>query len=110
MKNRRFYNRKADLYRPSRWTNNLETLPETPTASFKCTLQNIAGEDMGEKFGREINRVIRAYRFFSDYLDVQIWDKIVIDEITYIVNSANVYKGSFRTFCKAYLVKWEWPE
>lgn len=104
-----FYNREAILYRPVRNETTMITSFEE-VAHFKCALQNIAGEDMGEKFGREINRVIRAYRFFSDYLDVQIWDKIEIDWVDYIVNSANVYKGSFRTFCKAFLIRWEWPE
>ena len=105
----RFYNRTATLYRTVRNQETMITSFEE-IATFKCALQNIAGEDMWEKFGREINRVIRAYRFFSDYLDVQIGDKIIIDNEEYIVNSANIYKGSFRVFCKAYLIKWEGKE
>ena len=104
-----FYNRKAELWRTVRNETTMIT-SFVKQAEFKCALQNIAGEDMWEKFGREINRVIRAYRFFSDYLDVQIGDKIIIDNEEYIVNSANVYKGSFRVFCKAYLIKWEGKE
>lgn len=102
-----FYNRTATLYRTVR---NEETLITEfkEIATFKCALQNLAWEDMGERFGRELERVYRAYRFFSDFLDVQISDKIVIDWVEYIVNSSNVYQWSYRTFCKAYLIKWEW--
>lgn len=103
----RFYHRTAEHYRPVRdeWTL---TTSFKKLDTFKCALQNLYWDEQWERWGKEYDRVYRTYRFFSDYLDVQIWDKLVIDWVDYIVNSSNVYQWLLRTFCKWYLIKWEW--
>ena len=102
-----FYNRKATIYKPVRDETTMITSRQE-RATIKCALQCLYGDDQWERRGRELNRVYRAYRFFSDYLEVEIWDKIIIDWVDYICNSMNIYKGTFRTFAKGYFIKWEW--
>ena len=101
-----FYNRTATIYTQVRDETTMITSRQEK-ATVKCVLQCLYWDDQWERWGRELDRVYRAYRFFSDYLWVEIGDKIIIDWVDYICNSINVYKWTFRTFSKGYFIKWE---
>ena len=71
-----FYNRTATIYTPTRDETTMISWWKEK-ATIKCALQCLYWDDQWERRGRELNRVYRAYRFFSDYLDVQIGDTAI---------------------------------
>ena len=77
-----FYTKSGALYRRTTNANKVSSYPATPITNFSCKVdpvQDTAGT------GLESAPVYEVFQVFTDYMDVQSGDKIVIDSSTYLV-------------------------
>lgn len=95
------YNKKATLYTYSRNTNNVASYWTTWTL-FACNVQPVSTRDWIEWVA-----LLKTRKMYSDK-QVGVWDKIVIDSVSYIVDSVENRDWTKRKFFKSFIVESNW--
>ena len=95
------YNKKASLYTYSRNQYNVASYSETWTL-FACNIQPLSTRDW-----IEWTAMLKMKKMYSDK-QVNVWDKIVIDWIAYIVDSVEHRDWTKRKFFKSFIVESNW--
>jgi len=95
------HNKTAVVYTYARNANMVSTY--TVGDSFECNIQPVSVND---GFTWEI--VYKMRKLYTDYTSLKVWDKLVIDTITYVVKEFQSRDGSHSKYCKAFIQKSEW--
>lgn len=95
-------NKVATLYKYSRNEKKVSTYAKD-WVSITCAIQPASTSDWLE--GEE---VFNTYRLYSSYLDIGVWDKIVLGEVTYIVKQVQKRRGLLRDYTKAFINESIW--
>ena len=95
------YNKKATLFSYSRNSKNVATYSEEWTL-FACNVQPVNTKDWFEWVA-----LLKTRKMYSDK-KVRVWDKIIIDWITYIVDSIESRDWTKRKFYKSFIVESNW--
>lgn len=91
------YNKKATLYKYTRDnTTNVSSYNWTWTL-FACAIQPVWVKDWLEWVD-----ILRTRKMYCDKA-VEVWDKVVIDWVSYIVNSVELWDGKKRKFYKSFI-------
>lgn len=92
------YSKTATLYKYSTNENNVSSY-STTWASFACSIQPVGAKDWLEWID-----FLKTRKMYSDK-EVEVWDKIVADWVTYIVDSVLLWNGLRRKFYKSFIVE-----
>ena len=95
------YSKTATLYKYSTNENNVSSY-STTWASFVCSIQPIS-----EKNSIEWINFLKTRKMYSDK-KVEVWDKVVSDWVTYIVDTVQVWNGLRRKYYKSFIVESNW--
>ena len=95
------YNKKATLYTYSRNQKNVASYSQSWTL-FACNIQPVSTKDWFEWVA-----LLKTKKMYSDK-QVWVWDKIIIDSITYIVDSVEHRDWTKRKFFKTFIVESNW--
>lgn len=96
-------NKVATLYKYSRNSTTKVSSYSTTWTSITCSIQPASTSDWLE--GEE---VFNTYRLYSSYLDIGVWDKIVLGGVTYIVKQVQKRRGLLRDYTKAFINESIW--
>lgn len=95
------YNKKATLYKYSKNQYWVSSYALTWTL-FACAIQPVWEKDWLEWID-----ILKTKKMYCDK-KIEVWDKVVIDWITYIVNSTQLWDGSRRQFYKSFINESNW--
>lgn len=93
------YNKKAILYTYSRDEITKVASYWGTWTIFACNIQPLSTKD-----STEWKDLLKTRKMYSDK-KVWVWDKVVVDEITYIVDSVEHRDGVKRKFYKSFIVE-----
>lgn len=92
------YNKKATLYTYSRNSNGVSSYWTTWTL-FACNIQPVSTKDW-----IEWTALLKTRKMYSD-IQVNVWDKINCDWITYIVDSIQHRDWIKRKYFKSFIIE-----
>lgn len=95
------YNKKAYLYTYSRNDYWVSSYSDSWTL-FACNIQPVSTKDWLEWIA-----LLKTRKMYSDK-QVWVWDKIVVDDNTYIVDSVENRDWVKRKFYKSFIVESNW--
>lgn len=95
------YNKKATLYTYTRNSNGVSSYWSTWT-TFACNIQPLNTKDWIEWAD-----FLKMRKLYSDKV-LTVWDKVVCDWITYIVDRTENRDWAKRKFCKSFIIESNW--
>ena len=95
------YNKKATLYTYSRNSNGVSSYWTTWTL-FACNIQPVSTKDWIDWVD-----FLKTRKLYSDK-QLNVWDKIVCDWITYIVERTEHRDWTKRKFFKSFIIESNW--
>lgn len=96
------YNKTATLYTYSRNTTTKVASYSTTWTSFACNIQPVNTKD-----GIDWVDFLKTKKLYSDK-QLNVWDKVVCDWITYIVERTEHRDGLKRKFFKSFINESNW--
>jgi len=94
------YNKTATSYRYTRNASMVSSYAEL--ATFVCNIQPVSVNDWFEG-----EMVYKMKKMYTDYDWLQVWDKIVIDSVSYILKEYERWDGKYRKYYKSFIQKSE---
>ena len=96
------YNKKATLYTYSRDNTTKVASYSSTWTLFACNIQPVSTKDW-----IEWTSLLKTRKLYSDK-QLNVWDKIVCDWITYIVDSTQHRDWTRRKFFKSFIIESNW--
>lgn len=91
------FNKKATIYKYTR-DNTTKISSYTPGSVFACNIQPVGVNDWFEQA-----TVYKYKKLYTNYANLKVGDKIVIDSRSYIVKQIEDRQGTKRTFYKVFI-------
>jgi len=91
------FNKKATVYTYTR-NKNTKISSYNSGSTFACNIQPIGVNDWFDQA-----TVYKSKKLYTNYANLKVGDKIVVDSISYIVKQIDDRRGTKRTFYKVFI-------
>lgn len=91
------FNKKATIYKYTR-DSNTKISSYTPGSVFACNIQPVGVNDWFEQA-----TVYKYKKLYTNYANLKVGDKIVVDSRSYIIKEIEDRQGTKRTFYKVFI-------
>jgi len=97
------YNKRATLYKYSRNATTGISDYSSTWIDFGCNIQPLSTKDWLEWWV-----MLKQKKMYCDYNNITVWDKVVVEWVSYIIENFEKRDGTKRRFNKAFISESEW--